>query len=82
MTRTVKPRSARARDPYGIGPIGSSVAPIASVVGLVLIALVTVNLFNYQLPFTGGGSGSNGLILWKGCGLILPSNRCRALAQR
>lgn len=62
MTRTVKPRSARARDPYGIGPIGSSVAPIASVVGLILIALVTVNLFNYQLPFAnpGGNNGGNG----------------------
>ena len=60
MTRMVKSRSARARDPYGIGPIGSSVAPIASVVGLILIAIVTLNLFNYELPFANvGGDGGN-----------------------
>jgi Tol biopolymer transport system component len=62
MTRIVKPRTARARDPYGVGPMGSLVAPIASVVGLILIAIVTVNLFNYELPFTGltGGGTDNG----------------------
>ena len=62
MTRTVKPRSAKARDPYGIGPIGSMLAPIASIVGLIVIALVTVNLFNYELPFAGltGGNSGNG----------------------
>jgi Tol biopolymer transport system component len=62
MTRIVKPRPARARDPYGVGPMGSLIAPIASVVGLVLIAIVTVNLFNYELPFTGltGGGTDNG----------------------
>ena len=60
MTRTVRPRSARARDPYGIGPMGSSVAPIASIVGLVLIAIVTVNLFNYELPFGNVGGNGNG----------------------
>ena len=59
MTRSVKPRSARARDPFGIGPMGSMIAPIASIVGLILIAIVTVNLFNYELPFAGltGGDG-------------------------
>jgi Tol biopolymer transport system component len=64
MTRIVRPRTARAAgasDPYGIGPMGSMVAPIASVVGLILIAIVTVNLFNYELPFTGlTGGGTDG----------------------
>jgi Tol biopolymer transport system component len=64
MTRAAKPRSAKARDPYGVGPMGSLVAPIASVVGLILIAIVTINLFNYELPFTGltggGDDGGNG----------------------
>jgi dipeptidyl aminopeptidase/acylaminoacyl peptidase len=62
MTRIVKPRTARARDPYGVGPLGSLVAPIASVVGLLIIAIVTINLFNYELPFTGltGGRSDNG----------------------
>jgi Tol biopolymer transport system component len=59
MTRVVRERSAKARDPYGIGPVGSAIGPIAAVVGLVLIAIVTINLFNYDLPFVGGG-GSNG----------------------
>jgi WD40 repeat protein len=64
MTRIVRTRTSRtagARDPYGIGPMGSMVAPIASVVGLILIAIVTVNLFNYELPFTGlTGGGADG----------------------
>ena len=61
MTRVVRQRSAKARDPYGIGPVGSAIGPIAAVIGLVLIAIVTINLFNYDvsLPFT-GGSGTNG----------------------
>jgi Tol biopolymer transport system component len=59
MTRVVRQRSAGARDPYGIGPVGSAIGPIAAVVGLVLIAVVTINLFNYELPFAGGG-GVNG----------------------
>ena len=62
MTRAVRPRSPRARDPYGIGPVGSAIGPIASVVGLVIIGIVTLNLLDYELPFAGGngGNGSNG----------------------
>jgi len=60
MTRAVKPTSEKARDPYGIGPVGSLVGPIASVVGLILIAVVTINLFDYNLPFLGSGNGGNG----------------------
>jgi Tol biopolymer transport system component len=64
MTRVVRQRSAKARDPYGIGPVGTAIAPIAAVVGLVLIAVVTINLFNYELPFAGGdpGKGNNGAV--------------------
>ena len=60
MTRAVKPRSPRARDPYGIGPVGFAIGPIASAVGLLLIGIVTLNLFNYELPFAGGGNGGSG----------------------
>jgi len=60
VTRAVKPRSPRARDPYGIGPVGSAIGPIASAVGLLLIGIVTLNLFNYELPFAGGGNGGSG----------------------
>ena len=35
-------------------------APILSVVGLVLIGLVTISLLNGQVPFVGGKTGSNG----------------------
>ncbi len=60
MTRTVRPRSEKARDPYGIGPVGSMIGPIMSVVGLILIAVVTINLFDYNLPLLGGGGGNGG----------------------
>ncbi|HET9084573.1 MAG TPA: hypothetical protein VFN41_09250 [Candidatus Limnocylindrales bacterium] len=60
MTRTVRPRSDQARDPYGIGPVGSMIGPIVSVVGLILIAIVTINLFDYNLPLLGGGGGNGG----------------------
>ena len=75
MTRVVRPRSARARDPYGIGPVGSMIGPIASVVGLVLIAIITINLFNYDLPFAGDGVGDGGNGAPGGPGLTpAPSN--------
>jgi len=61
VTRQVRAPSPRARDPYGIGPVGSALGPILSIVGLVVIAIVTINLFNYELPFAGaGGNGGNG----------------------
>jgi Tol biopolymer transport system component len=60
VTRTVRPRSEKARDPYGIGPVGSMIGPIVSVVGLILIAVVTINLFDYNLPLLGGGGGNGG----------------------
>src|SRR5689334_8603207 len=60
MTRAVKPTSEKAHDPYGIGPVGSLIGPIVSVVGLILIAVVTINLFDYNLPLLGGGGGGNG----------------------
>lgn len=50
----------RAGDPYGVGAIGSMVAPILSVIGLVLVAVVTINLFSFKIPFIDGGSGPDG----------------------
>jgi dipeptidyl aminopeptidase/acylaminoacyl peptidase len=59
MVRAVRPGPPRARDPYGVGPVGSLLAPVLSVVGLVLIGIVTFNLINGDLPFgSGGGNGS------------------------
>ena len=57
--RVTSSRPPRTRDPYGLGPVGSLAGPALSVIGLVLVAIVTLNLFNYQLPFSSGG-GNNG----------------------
>jgi Tol biopolymer transport system component len=57
-------RPARpARDPYGIGPVAGYVGPIAAVIALVVIALVTLTLMNGQVPFRstpGSGGGQPG----------------------
>lgn len=59
MARVVRPGPPRARDPYGIGPVGTVLAPLLSIVGLVLVGIITFNLLNGAVPF-GGGSGNNG----------------------
>ena len=51
-------RPPRARDPYGVGPLGTWLAPGLSIVGLLLIALVTLSLLNGEVPFVGGGGGA------------------------
>ena len=54
-------RPARpTRDPYGIGPVGGYVGPIAAAVALVVIALVTLTLMNGQVPFRSGSGDGNG----------------------
>jgi Tol biopolymer transport system component len=63
MVRQVRPGPPRARDPYGIGPIGSVLAPALSIVGLVLIGIITINLLSGAAPFgsgTGNGNGNGG----------------------
>jgi Tol biopolymer transport system component len=60
--RVTSTRPPRTRDPYGLGPVGSLAGPALSVIGLVLVALVTVNLFNYQLPFSGSGNNGGGAV--------------------
>jgi hypothetical protein len=57
MTRPVRPNPPRARDPYGVGPLGSWLAPVLSIVGLLLIGVITFNLLNGEVPF-GIGSGN------------------------
>ena len=57
--RQPTPDRPRARDPYGLALAGPFVVPIAALAGLLVIAFVTLNLFNGQLPL-GGGSGSGG----------------------
>jgi Tol biopolymer transport system component len=50
-------RARAPRDPYGIGPVTGIVGPVLAIVGLVVIAVLTFNLFNGQLPFVAGGGG-------------------------
>jgi Tol biopolymer transport system component len=60
MMRRNAERPPRARDPYGLGPVGSYIGPGLSIVGLIVIALLTYNLFNYDIPFVSGGGGNGG----------------------
>ena len=60
MTRAARPRPPRTGDPYGVGPIGTVLAPVLSLVGLLLIGIVTLNLLNGEVPFGIGGSNGNG----------------------
>jgi Tol biopolymer transport system component len=59
MTRPVRPGKPRARDPYGVGPVGDWLAPALSAIGLVIVAVFTFNLLQGDLPIGLGGT-SNG----------------------
>lgn len=60
MTRALRSRPPRAGDPYGIGPFGTVAAPALSIVGLLLVGIVTLNLLNGDVPFGIGGPSGNG----------------------
>jgi Tol biopolymer transport system component len=47
-----------ARNAFSVGPLGRWIAPALSVVGLLVVAIVTLNLLNGQVPFVGGTSGN------------------------
>ncbi len=54
-------RPPRAGDPYGLGPAGTMVAPALSLVGLALVAWLSVSLLSGNLPFgIGGDRSANG----------------------
>ncbi len=52
--------SSGVGDPFGIGPITSLLAPILSVIGLLLVAVVTFNLLSFRIPFVTGRDPVNG----------------------
>jgi Tol biopolymer transport system component len=60
VTRAARSRPPRAGDPYGVGPIGTVLAPVLSLVGLLLIGVITLNLLNGEVPFGIGGSNGDG----------------------
>jgi len=57
MSRSSLPGSG-AGGPMGIGPVGRWIAPALSMVGLLLVAVVTFNLLNGGVPFVGGSKAS------------------------
>ena len=63
MTRQDAPRSPRA--PIALGAAGHWLAPILSIVGLLIVAFITLNLLQGKVPFTstsgtGNGNGDGG----------------------
>jgi Tol biopolymer transport system component len=62
MTRRAgSPRARRgSNDPYGLGPAGAYIGPFVAAVALLLVGVVTLNLMNGQMPFSGGSRGGNG----------------------
>ena len=58
MTRSTAPRPP-VRAPFAVAPIGQWLAPMVSIVGLLVIAIITLTLIQGGVPFI-GGSGPNG----------------------
>jgi Tol biopolymer transport system component len=62
MTRAVSPRRPRTtRDAYGLAPVGALAPPILALVGLVVLAVATLNLMGGSVPLPGtvGPGGNN-----------------------
>ena len=55
-----EPPRRPARDPYGLLPKGVPIAAAISIVGLLVLAIVTLNITNGELPFSPGGGGNGG----------------------
>ena len=53
MTRSSPPRAS-----FALGAAGGWLAPLLSVVGLLVVALITLNLLQGGLPFVGGSNGN------------------------
>jgi len=56
--RRSQPRAPR--DPYGIGPVAGYIGPAIAAIALVLIAVVSINLINFQLPFRSNPNPNGG----------------------
>lgn len=59
MSRPTARRRSRVRDPYGLLPGRSGLAPALSMIGLLIAAWLTLGFMNGNVPFV-GGSGSGG----------------------
>ena len=58
MTRPAAPQSPRPR--VSLGPAGRWLAPVLSIVGLLVVALVTLNLLQGGVPFSSSSGSGNG----------------------
>jgi len=54
MSRSRARRASRARDPYGLLPDRSWLAPGLSVIGLMIVGWLTLGILNGTVPFLGG----------------------------
>jgi dipeptidyl aminopeptidase/acylaminoacyl peptidase len=61
MSQTPIRRSGRITDPFGLVPDRSWLAPGLSVIGLLVVAWLTLGLMSGSVPFTGGG-GNGGAV--------------------
>jgi Tol biopolymer transport system component len=61
MSRSNTRRAARAHDPYGLMPDRSWLAPGLSVVGLLIVAWLTLSVMNGSVPFLGGAGNVGGI---------------------
>ena len=59
MTRPAAPRST-TRPSINLGPAGRWLAPVLSIVGLLLVAVVTINLLQGGVPFSSSNGNGNG----------------------
>lgn len=60
MNRSPARRASRARDPYGLLPDRSWLAPGLSAIGLLIVGSLTLGIMNGSVPFL-GGSGDGGV---------------------
>ena len=62
----VRPKTRGVGDPFGAMPVGSWIAPVLSIVGLLLVLVVSLNLLGVDLkigtPVTGGDGGNGGTV--------------------
>lgn len=47
-----------ARAPFSVGPVGRWLAPVVAIVGLLVVALITLDLLQGGVPFVGGSNGN------------------------
>ena len=59
MTRPAAPRSS-PRTPISLGSAGRWLAPVLSIVGLLVVALITLNLLQGGVPFSSSSGNGNG----------------------